>query len=149
VHLQLTILSTLALAACGGRSPPPKPPPPLDGKQLAQLIYGDLVQLGELAKRSRGKCAELTAELVPHVARMKSRHTDVELMMRDSKQATELKTELATYADRTKALTDKTAADLAATYLSCCPTTEGPKAERASCPAGYQLERVIADMPTY
>jgi hypothetical protein len=142
-------------SACGGRSAPPKPPPPLS-KQLAAAIYSDFIALGEIAQRQRGKCAELTAELRPHVSRMKARKADVDVMLRDPKQTTELKAELATYANPINGLTDKIATNLAATYLTCCPrpprdepAEDPPKPDAKRCPAGYELERVIADMPTY
>jgi hypothetical protein len=150
-----------ALVACGGKPPPPKPAPPLGPTDLAALIYSDFTALAELARRQRGKCTALTAELKPHVARMRARQADVERMLRDAKQAGELKTELAAYAERSKPLADTIAADLATTYLTCCPARvpapAGPQAipktgsevEAPTCDAGYQLERVIADLPTY
>jgi hypothetical protein len=156
-------LLLVVVAACSGRPPPPKPPPPLDAHRLAELIFSDLTELGAIAARRRGRCAELTADLEPHVARMKRRRVDVETMLRDAKQAGELKTALAAYADRSKPLTDKIAIDLADTYKGCCPATapadapppgrvpcpDGDCSTRPACPAGYRLERVIADMPTY
>jgi hypothetical protein len=177
--MTLRVCSAIALTlACGGPPPPKKPPPPLDAKQVAALVYADFVALADTAHRLRGHCTQLIAELGPRVARMQQTKTEVDRVLRDAKQAGELKTELATYADRTKTLTDTIATDLAATYLECCPRardepapqpqsppprTDGdapvqPRSDsderklppvQTSCPTGYQLERAIAGIPTY
>src|SRR5262245_39320502 len=96
----------IALCLACGSPPPKKPAAPLDAKQVAALVYADFVALAETAHRLRGHCTELVAELGPRISRMQQTKTEVDRVLRDAKQAAELTTELATYADRTKTLTD-------------------------------------------
>lgn len=97
-----------------------------------------MTTLAELARRHRGNCSSLTAELRPHVDRMKQHATAVEQMTADPSKTRELEAELAKYA-QTSARTDQIAQDLGATYVAC----KDDPAQR------HALERVIADIPTY
>jgi len=136
----------LVVAACGGHAaaPPPPKPAPLDARTLAKQLDEDLIELGEIAHRLRGKCRELIAELRPHVARMQQHHASVTLMLEDATQAADLERELASYAKHAAGTANGIADDLGATYLTCHDCTTD-----AACKERYQLEHVIADMPTY
>ncbi len=138
-------LIAMVIAACGGHAaPPPAPPQPSEAEKLAASLDDDLARLGEIAHRLRGKCPELIAELRPHVERMKQHHDQVQHLLADTKQAAELKQALAAYNTRAGGKAEAIAEDLGATYKAChdCPTD-------ITCKERYQLERVIADMPTY
>ncbi len=128
----------LLLVACSGHhTPPPKQPPPAqpDPKGLARLVDEDMTQLGEIAHRLRGQCAELIAELRPHVTRMQQHYTETEKMLQ-SERYKDFKAEVAGYAQRAGTRSDQIAKDLSDTYLGCTDDR-------------YQLEHVIADIPTY
>jgi len=144
VRLALTVVCFVA-AACRHAPPSPTPtPPPSEAEQLAAALDDDLARLGEIAHRLRGHCPALIAELRPHVARMKQHHDRVQHLLADPKQASELKQALAAYNTRAGGKAEAIADDLGATYRTChdCATD-------LACKQRYQLERVIADMPTY
>jgi hypothetical protein len=126
--------------ACGGK-PVPKPPPPpeLEPKTLARQLDDDMNQLAALAKLHRDDCTALATALRPHVDQMKRHAGEVARMLEDPTKARQLESELATYANATPARTDQIANDLGATYRSC----QNDPAAR------HQLERAIADIPTY
>jgi hypothetical protein len=117
MHLKLA--AVIVIAACGGRTPPPATPEPPDPKQLASRHFRDLTELGEIARRLRGKCPELIAALRPHVSRMKLHLDEVKQLQADPELRLELKTEFDAYAERAAGLTDVIGNDLGATYLTC------------------------------
>jgi hypothetical protein len=133
--VRLALIIALAVA-CGGK-PTPKPPPALDAKQLAKLLDSDLATVGDIAQRQRGDCAATTAELRPHVERMKQHAAEVARMLEDPVKGPELKAEVAKYSETAR--NDRIANDLGATYKSC----QNDAQQR------HQLERVIADIPTF
>lgn len=112
---------------------------------LARLLDEDLVQLGDIAHRLRGKCTETILELRPQVTRMQQHHAEVVRMLQDARQASELKRQLAVFSQHVAGKTDQIANDLGATYLACGERCAGD----GTCRDRYQLERAIADMPTY
>ena len=110
----------LALAACGSKPPPPAPPRPLDPPAVAARLHGDLQRLADIARRQRGRCDPLVAELRPHVAIMRAHADDAATRAgRDPQFAAELKRELAAYDDPSRGLSESIGADLAASYLAC------------------------------
>jgi hypothetical protein len=133
----------LLVISCGGRAPPPTPVE-LDPAGLARLLDEDFARLGDIAHRLRGKCTETVTELRLHVARMKQHRSEVDRMLRDTRQTTELKKQLAAYSDRATGK-DQIADDLGATYLACGAQC----APETPCKDRYELERAIAGMPTY
>ena len=141
------------LAACGGKPAPPKPKPE-PAKALATLLHDDFAMLGEVAHRLKGRCQASIDELGPLIARMKDHEIQVKAMLEDTQDAAALKKELATYAEDTKGKSDAIAQDLGATFVACgqlCTGTceGGVCRDTGVCKERYELERLIAGMPTY
>ena len=90
-----------------------------DAKQLAAQLHADLVELGAIAKRKRGDCPGLVAELQPHVALMKRHADELDRAAIDPKFAEAWRAEANVYAAQMSALTDAIAKDLAESYGAC------------------------------
>lgn len=138
--LALASLASLSLdVGCGGRTTPTQPKGP-DPKHLARQLNADLVELSVIAKRQRGDCPKLTAELRVHVVRMKQHVDAVKSAGEDPKFAGAWRTEADAYADQKSKLTDAIAEDLAASYLGCVETNR---------PASTELREVIDTIPSW
>jgi hypothetical protein len=142
----------LLVFACGGAKPAPPRPKPLDAKGLAKLLDEDLERLVSIAHDQRGNCKATIEELGAHVMRMKNHETEVKRMLDDAQQAAELEKELATYASHATGKAELIVNDLALTHAACtklCVDRCGDGCTEKVCEERYQLERVIASMPTY
>jgi hypothetical protein len=108
-------LILVLLVACGGKSTKPK----YDTAKLARVLHEDIAELGEIAKRHRGDCKGLIAELDPHVTRMRSHADEVKRVQQDVELAKQLKRDVATYDSQNRGLADAIGGDLGASYQSC------------------------------
>ncbi|MEJ7602429.1 MAG: hypothetical protein WKG01_31345 [Kofleriaceae bacterium] len=109
----------LCIAACGSRAPAPVKPAAVDPKRIAFQLHIDMKQLGEIATRLRGNCAQLVTELSPHVERMRVHADQAREVSKDLQLGKQLKVEIAAYDEEHAGLSDVIGTDLAATYQTC------------------------------
>ena len=105
----------VVLFACGAKSSRPK----YDTAKLARELHEDVAELGAIAKRHRGDCPGLIAELDPHVTRMRSHADEVKRVQQDVELAKQLKRDVAAYDEQNKGLADAIGGDLGASYQAC------------------------------
>ncbi len=120
------LIAIVALAACGGGAarvqpgpPAPPPAPKYDTARLARQLHDDIQQLADIAKRHRGDCKGLVAELSPHVDHMREHADEVKRVQQDAEVAKQLRRDVAAYDAEHRGLADAIGTDLGASYQSC------------------------------
>ena len=78
----------------------------MDPKQIAYQLHIDMKQLGEIAARLRGNCAQLVSELSPHVERMRVHADQAREVAKDLELGRQLKLEVAAYDEEHAGMSD-------------------------------------------
>ena len=113
------LLAALALTVACGSKPRPAGPKPIDPKLLAMQLDIDMKQLGAIARRLRGQCDALVAELTPHIRRMRLHAEAVQIALRDPSMGKQLQVEVGAYDAAHQDLGVKIGDDLAESYQAC------------------------------
>ena len=104
----------VALAACGGSRRPAKPPAPPDPRLVAQRLHLALNEMAAIVRRERADCPRMAASLRELFGRMRLAVDDARRMADDPELGAQLTTELRTYDEADRGLSDAIFRDLVA-----------------------------------